>query len=90
MFPVTGYTQQTASGGTWGASDHDGENNMEDYITQLDWSIMQTPPPDPTQEAQYDPESGSWIPAHHIRPPERYGWTPRATPPARQPRCHGG
>jgi hypothetical protein len=88
MFAIIGCTQQTASGGTWEGGDHDGKNNMDNYITQLSWSIMQTHPPDPTHEMQYD-GGGSWIPARNIRAPDRFGWTPRPTSPAWQPRCHG-
>ncbi|KAK1609310.1 hypothetical protein QYE76_032983 [Lolium multiflorum] len=80
-----GYTQHTASNPSWGASDQDTEH-MEYYSTQQNYVGMQTPPPLPTQETQYDPESGSWIPARNVRPPDRFGWTPRGTPPPRQPR----
>ncbi|KAK1699330.1 hypothetical protein QYE76_016027 [Lolium multiflorum] len=80
-----GYTQHTASNPSWGASDQDPEH-MEYYSTQQNYVGMQTPPPEPTQETQYDPESGSWIPARITRAPDRFGWTPRATPPPRNPR----
>ncbi|KAK1692955.1 hypothetical protein QYE76_009652 [Lolium multiflorum] len=80
-----GYTQHTASNPSWGASDQDAEH-MEYYSTQQNYVSMQTPPPEPTQETQYDPESGSWIPARNVRAPDRFGWTPRVTPPPRQPR----
>ncbi|KAK1694130.1 hypothetical protein QYE76_010827 [Lolium multiflorum] len=80
-----GYTQHTASNPSWGASDQDTEH-MEYYSTQQNYVGMQTPPPLPTQETQYDPESGSWIPARNVRAPDRFGWTPRGTPPPRQPR----
>jgi hypothetical protein len=85
MFRATGYTQHTASNPSWGASDQDAEH-MEYYSTQQNYVGMQTPPPEPTQETQYDPESGSWIPARNVRAPDRFGWTPRVTPPPRQPR----
>ncbi|KAM0897996.1 hypothetical protein ACQ4PT_022222 [Festuca glaucescens] len=84
---MQGYTQHTAFNPSWGASDQDAEH-MEYYSSQQNYVGMQTPPPEPTQETQYDPESGSWIPTRIIRPPNRFGWTPRATPPARQPRHH--
>ncbi|XP_051212069.1 uncharacterized protein [Lolium perenne] len=80
-----GYTQHTASNPSWGASDQDAEH-MEYYSTQQNYVGMQTPPPEPTQETQYDPESGSWIPARNVRAPDRFGWTPRVMPPPRQPR----
>ncbi|KAM0868840.1 hypothetical protein ACQ4PT_041051 [Festuca glaucescens] len=80
-----GYTQHTASNPSWGASDQDPEH-MEYYSTQQNYVGMQTPPPEPTQETQYDPESGSWIPARITRAPDRFGWTPHATPPPRNPR----
>ncbi|KAK1645997.1 hypothetical protein QYE76_063802 [Lolium multiflorum] len=35
------------------------------YNTQQNYVGMQTPPPEPTQETRYDPESGSWIPARN-------------------------
>jgi hypothetical protein len=85
MFRGTGYTQHTASNPSWGASDQDPEH-MEYYSTQQNYVGMQTPPPEPTQETQYDPESGSWIPARNVRAPDRFGWTPRTTPPPRNPR----
>nr|XP_051223724.1 uncharacterized protein LOC127341826 [Lolium perenne] len=80
-----GYTQHTASNPSWGASDQDPEH-MDYYSTQQNYVGMQTPPPEPTQETQYDPESGSWIPARITRAPDRFGWTPRATPAPRNPR----
>nr|XP_051206136.1 uncharacterized protein LOC127321150 [Lolium perenne] len=79
-----GYTQHTASNPSWGASDQDPEH-MEYYSTQQNYVGMQTPPPEPTKETQYDPESGSWIPARITRAPDRFGWTPRVTPPPRNP-----
>ncbi|KAK1661489.1 hypothetical protein QYE76_049648 [Lolium multiflorum] len=65
-----GYSQHTASNPSWGASDQDPEH-MEYYNTQQNYVGMQTPPPQPTQETQYDPESGSWIPARITRAPDR-------------------
>ncbi|XP_071680438.1 uncharacterized protein [Lolium perenne] len=69
-----GYTQHTASNPSWGASDQDPEH-MEYYSTQQNYVGMQTPPPEPTQETQYDPESGSWIPARITRAPDRRALT---------------
>ncbi|XP_071685215.1 uncharacterized protein [Lolium perenne] len=65
-----GYSQHTASNPSWGASDQDPEH-MEYYSTQQNYVGMQTPPPQPTQETQYDPESGSWIPARITRARDR-------------------
>ncbi|KAK1680870.1 hypothetical protein QYE76_041718 [Lolium multiflorum] len=45
--------------------------SWEEQDTRRNYVGMQTPPPEPTQETQYDPESGSWIPARITRAPDR-------------------
>ena len=82
--------QSSLSGSTW-ASDRDGGNNMmEDHATHTDWmNIFQsTPPPDPTQETQYD-EYGSEIPSRNVGAPHMYGWTTPRPPPERRGRRRG-
>jgi hypothetical protein len=73
------------SGYDW-TSEQGDENNTQDHTAHSQWiDTFQTPPPQPTQETQYD-EHGSQIPARNVGPPHRYGWTPPNPPPPRQGR----
>lgn len=75
--PDVGEHQQSSlSGSTWGS--HPAEETRQDF-RYTDWmSSMQTPPPQPTQETQYDQSH-----LRDIRAPRRYGWS---TPPQQPPR----
>jgi hypothetical protein len=85
MFHAIGYTQHTVSRGTaWGDGSRD-VGNPEDCMSEQYWQHMQTPPPNTTQETQYDHASVFWIPALNAKAPDRFSLEHRATPPPRQP-----